>query len=103
MNRFNWTTEIEEQIAKGVEEPKNEAEFHKLWDKFRLVIETSTTRNCQIKQIPPHSKPYWTEELSAIPRKMRKALKSYLTGKRTITSRNIGGGKKFLRITGRRL
>ena len=79
MNWLTWTTEIEEQLAKGIEEPKNEAECYKLWDKFRLVIETSTTRNCQTKRISPHSKPYWTEELSAISRKMRKALKSYLT------------------------
>ena len=82
MNRFNWTTEKEEQLAKGVEEPKNEAEGYKLWDKFRLVVETSTTRNWQTKRIYPHSKPYWTKEHSAISRKMRKALKSYLT-KRT--------------------
>ena len=79
MNWLNWRTETEEQLAKGIEEPKNEAECYKLWDKFRLVIETSTTRNCQTKRISPHSKPYWTEELSAISRKMQKASKSYLT------------------------
>ena len=79
MNWLNWTTETQEQLAKGNEEPKNEAECYKLWDKFRLVIETSTTRNCQTKRISPQSQPYWTEELSAISRKMRKALKSYLT------------------------
>ena len=47
MNWFNCTTEIETHLAKGVEEPKNEAEFYKLLDKFRLVIENSTTRKCQ--------------------------------------------------------
>ena len=71
MNWFNWTTEIEEQLAKGVEVPKNEAECYKLLDKYRLVIETSTFPNCQTKRIYAHSKPYWTGELSAIPRKMR--------------------------------
>ena len=79
MNWLNWTTETEEQLAKAIQEPQNEAECYKLWDKFRLVIGTSTTRICQTKRISPHSKPYWTEELSAISRKMRKALKSYLT------------------------
>ena len=42
MNWLNWTTETEEQLANGIEEPENEAECYKLWDKFRLVIETST-------------------------------------------------------------
>ena len=79
MNWLNWTAEIEEQLAKGIEEPKNEAECYKLYDKFRLVIENSPTRNCQTKRISPHSKPYWTEELSVISRKRRKALKSHLT------------------------
>ena len=41
INWFNWTTEVEEQLAKGAEEPKNENECYELWDKFRLVIETS--------------------------------------------------------------
>ena len=79
MNWFNWTTEIEEQLAKGVEEPKNEADCSKLWDKFGMVIETSTTRNCQTKLFSTHSKLYWTEKFWAISRQMRKASKSYLT------------------------
>ena len=79
MNWFNWTTETEEQIAKGVEEPKNEVQCHKLWDKFRMIIDTSTTQNCQTKRISPLSKSYSTAELSAISRKMRKALESHLT------------------------
>ena len=45
MNWFNWTTEIEERLAKCVEEPKNEAEGYKLWDEVPMVIETSKTRN----------------------------------------------------------
>ena len=37
---------MEEQLAKGVEETKHEAERYKVWSKVRLIIETSTTRNC---------------------------------------------------------
>ena len=63
---------------------KSECFFFRTWSLDFYIrcghfMYTSTTRNCQTKRISPHSKPYWTEELSAISRKMRKALKSYLT------------------------
>ena len=93
MNWFNWTTE----------ESKNETECYKLWDKLSLVIEWSNTRKCQTKRVSPHSKPYWTEEFSAISRKMLKALKSHLTRNTDNNLQEYSWWKKFLRIPGRRL
>ena len=80
MNWEDWSRDVELALTtEAVEALAYDETTEELWKLIKETIHKATYENCSKKQVTPHSKPYWTKELSAKSEALRDALSTYLT------------------------
>ena len=75
-NWDEWSEDLENLIRSNEctsEDP------HTIWEYFESQINQVNNKNCKIKKVTAHSKPYWTPNLTILCNRMRKARRAYIT------------------------
>ena len=78
MNWEEWSISIEKSIADNVKNWESEEDTYKLWNQLNAIITKATDRHCSTKTCCKHSKPFWTQSLSDLSSKLKKARKNYI-------------------------
>ena len=78
MNWDNWTQSIENDIEDINESMSKESNPFTLWNRLNSIITKATNDHGKMKKSSLHSKPYWTESLTIVLRKLQLARKCYI-------------------------
>jgi hypothetical protein len=80
MDWINWTRDLEIYFTSSTFKSlliANSTE--EICSSIDGAIKQATESNCQKKTVSPHSKPFWTKELTSLSENLRKAQKRYIT------------------------
>ena len=77
VNWDNWSKDLENKIEENSNYIGSMEDPHELWKCINTMIQANTMKHAKKKISTPHSKPYWTEELTKLSKKLRAARKCY--------------------------
>ena len=77
VNWENWKNDLECKVEEKRNYIETENDPHELWKFTNETIQSITLKHAEKKISTPHSKPYWTAELTELSKKLRAARKSY--------------------------
>jgi hypothetical protein len=78
MNWENWSSIIENEIEDNYETLNSSDSPYTLWHQLNHIITKATDICGSYKKSCQHSKPYWTNDLSALSHSLRSARKNYI-------------------------
>ena len=73
-----WSEDLERSVVLE-REATNTDDPVMLWNYLEKKIQEVSSRHCKMKKCTPHSRPYWTTDLTVLCNDMRAARKAYLT------------------------
>ena len=74
----DWEQEIERKINDNKDNLHSEENPYILWDELNKIITDATNSHGETKKCCHHSKPYWTDSLTSLSKKLREARKNYI-------------------------
>ena len=78
INWNEWSEEIEKSIIKDSSDVNKLESPKEIWRYIETRITHANTKHGKFKKSTRHSKPYWTQKLTVLSNKMRKAREAYL-------------------------